>query len=328
MKISRRILFAFTLLISLCLLAACSQEASQNSPDSYPTKPVKMLIGLAPGGSTDLSSRAMADAASKVLGQPVVAENREGGATAVALSATSKEKPDGYSLGILISSAGAINPHLREVPYDPVNDFKQICRFGVFTYTLSVKSDASWQNLEEFLTYAKENPGKVKYGVSTSGSSPMIAMEQLAHELGIKWEHVPLGTGAKAVAGVLGGHVDACAVAGEDVPHVESGDMRVLAILSSEESPNLPGVKTLMQSGYDVAAPAYLTVVAPKDIPESKVSILEKAFEEGVKDPDFIKVMNSMNIAPAYLNSNDTEKYVKQEFEKFGEVLKNIGLVQ
>jgi tripartite-type tricarboxylate transporter receptor subunit TctC len=149
----------------------------------YPTKPINMLIGWGAGGSTDVTLRALSDAAGKILGQPIVVQNKPGGGSAVALALLKNEKPDGYTLGNL-SSAGIVGQHLRKVPYDSTQDFTPIIRYGDYIHGITVKAESPWKNLKEMVAYAKANPGKVKYSSPGTGSSHHLVVEAL----GIKQE--------------------------------------------------------------------------------------------------------------------------------------------
>ncbi len=311
-----------------CTSTAPAPGGQGEKENPFPEKAIQFICPTGAGGSTDLTVRPLVEAVGKVLGQPVAVENREGGASAVGLSAIAKSKADGYTLGVMVSSAGATAPHLREVPYNPIGDFDFICRYGVYVYTLSVPADSPFTSVDELVAFAKENPGKLKYGVSTPGSSPMLAVEQLGKHEDVQWEAVPFGDGAKSVAGLLGGHVNFGAFAGEDMPHVESGNLRVLAILSSEASPDLPEIKTLRELGYPVDAPAFLTIVAPKGLPKEVRNKLQDAFEEAMNDETFLKAMSSMMIAPAFMEGDATYEFVKSEYEKYATVLKEIGMIE
>jgi len=158
--------------------------------EKYPSKPVNLLVGYPAGGTTDLSARALALAASKVLGQPVVILNKPGGASSVAVASLKNEKPDGYTIGILPSGA-VLGQHMRKVPYDSAKDFTPIMQYAVYLYALVVRADSPWKSCKEFIEFAKASPGKIRYGTGGSGTPQHLVMERLALKEKIKWTHIP-----------------------------------------------------------------------------------------------------------------------------------------
>jgi hypothetical protein len=147
--------------------------------EKYPTKPITLTIGYGAGGGTDVSTRPLANAASKILGQPIIVVNKPGGATAVAMAALKNEKPDGYNIGTL-GAGGFLVPLTRKVGYDVLKDFTPIIQFAIFQYGLVVRSDSPWKTFKEFIDYAKANPGKIRYSTSGVGGAQHLVMERLA----------------------------------------------------------------------------------------------------------------------------------------------------
>ena len=176
------------LLISLPLSISISQKGWAQA--QYPNKPITMIMGWGAGGSTDVTMRALCDAAGKMLGQPIVIQNKPGGGSAVGLALLKNEKPDGYTLGN-ISSAGITGQHLRKVPYDSTKDFTPIIRYGDYIHGITVRADAPWKNIKELVGFAKGNPGKLKYSSPGTGSSHHLVVEALGVQEGIKWTHIP-----------------------------------------------------------------------------------------------------------------------------------------
>jgi len=148
-------------------------EASVPGPafaqEKYPVKPINFLIGFPAGGTTDVCARPLVNAASKTLGQPIVVVNKPGGASAVAVATLKNEKPDGYTIGILGSGA-VLSQHMRKVPYDTAKDFTPIMQYAVYLYGLVVQSDSPWKTFKEFIEYARNNPGKIRYSTAGPGS--------------------------------------------------------------------------------------------------------------------------------------------------------------
>ena len=177
--------------------------------EKYPAKPINFLIGFPAGGTTDVCARPLVTAASKILGQPIVVVNKPGGASAVAVATLKNEKPDGYTIGILGSGA-VLSQHMRKVPYDTAKDYTPIMQYAIYLYGLVVRSDSPWNTFKEFIDYAKNNPGKIRYSTAGPGSPQHLVMERLALKEKIKWTHIPFQGGGPAVTALLGGHVEAC----------------------------------------------------------------------------------------------------------------------
>ena len=159
------------LLISTTLGILFFLNALPGSPfaqEKYPTKPITLIVGYPAGGSVDTCARPFTNAASKVLGQPIVIVNKPGGGSSVAMASLKNEKPDGYTIGLLISGA-VISQHMRKVPYDTAKDFTPIMQYGVYLYGLVVQSDSPWKTFKEFIDYSKNNPGKIRYSTAGPG---------------------------------------------------------------------------------------------------------------------------------------------------------------
>ena len=293
----------------------------------YPTKPINMAIGFAPGGAVDPAIRALAAASEKYLGQPFVLTNRGGGAGSIALGIVAKEKPDGYHL-VGTSTSGLIYvPHFSEVSFK-LGDFAPILIFAKAPHIgLIVKSTSPWKTLREFVDYAKKNPGTVNYGTSGVGSPQHLPMEYIARQEKIQWTHVPFKGSGEAFLGLLGGHITAQSGGIHEIQdHVKAGTVRVLAVHGDKRMKGLPDVPTLKEAGYDFSAEIYFLVAAPKGTPPAIVKKLEEAFHKGMDDPNFIQVMEKMEIEITYRNSEDMKRYLEESYGRLEQLVKDIKL--
>ena len=250
-------------LLAMLVAAALGTGALPASAQSWPTRPVKIIVPYAPGGSTDNAARAFADKLSTALGQQFVIENKGGAGGSIGVEAGAKSPPDGYTFVVLPAATVTVLPNGRKTPYDPFRDFAYVGRFVFGTLTFAVNPAVPANSMREFIAYAKANPGKLLYGSSGIGAMPHISFEVMREMAGIDVGHVPYRGGAEAINDMLAGHVHA---AGESntMPHAKAGKARLLAVIDKERHPEFPDVPTMAEvlPGYDVlnwfgmAAPA------------------------------------------------------------------------
>jgi tripartite-type tricarboxylate transporter receptor subunit TctC len=292
----------------------------------WPSKPIKLTIAYGAGGTTDMSARLLASLLEKELGQTVVCQNKPGGGGSVAASIAATQKPDGYDIFTLVTAPAAITPHMQQLPFNPLTDFTPIARYGLWHYALVVRADSPFKTLGDLISYAKDNPGKVSYGLSGAGTPQHLVMERLKMETGIEWKPIPFKSGTEAVTACMGGHVTAVAGVTEWVPQVKGGDMRLLAVFDAERMDEFPEVPTLRELGYDIVAPSCLGIAGPKGLPEPVVSKLDAAIKKAITNPQFVELMERIMIKIAYLNSEEFGEYIKEIYEQQGKILKAAGL--
>jgi tripartite-type tricarboxylate transporter receptor subunit TctC len=288
-------------------------------------KPINFLIGFPAGGTTDVCARPLVNAASKTLGQPIVVVNKPGGASAVAVATLKNEKPDGYTIGILGSGA-VLSQHMRKVPYDTAKDFTPIMQYAVYLYGLVVQTDSPWKTFKEFIEYARNNPGKIRYSTAGPGSPQHLVMERLALKEKVKWTHIPFPGGGPAVTALLGGHVEATSQTTEWKAHVESGRLRLLAVYGEKRMIDFPNVPTLLELGYDISAASLISIAGPKGISPQIVEILHGAFKKALEDPDFIKASRQLDQPQIYRSPEDLGKHLVKMNEEVGALVRSLGL--
>ena len=218
----------------LAVACALCVAALPAGAQEYPSKPIEVVVGAAPGGGTDMIARAVADVAPKYVGQPLVVVNKVGAAMVIAAQYVAAAKPDGYTLNVAGGSETVAVPHFRSVPYDPINDFEPIIRFIIERVGFYVKADSPWKSMKDFVADAKQNPDKYSYahaGVGGIHHATMLAVEKRA---GIRLTAVPHKGGAENLAALAGGHVSmAIASPNEAYALVQSGRVRPLANASA-----------------------------------------------------------------------------------------------
>ena len=291
----------------------------------YPTKPISFVIPYPAGGSTDLTGRAMSNAAKNYLGQPVICENKGGGGGTVGPALVISKPPDGYTIGIS-SGAVTIAYHMGKLNFNPLTDTTNIIRYTTYVFGMVVRSDAPWKSIQEFVKYAKENPGKVTYGTPGVGTNPHLAMEELSIITGINLVHMPFKGGAEAATALLGGHIDAVSDSTSWGPMVDAGKFRLLVTYAPQRMPRYPNVPTLKEAGYDMVYSSPLFLIGPKGMPKPIVSKLHDAFKKSLDDPDYISILKKYDMSLNYLGPEDLDKAIRQESEQIKRVVQKLGL--
>jgi tripartite-type tricarboxylate transporter receptor subunit TctC len=295
----------------------------------YPERPVTVILGMDAGGVTDVSIRSMAPGVGAALGKPIVVENRGGGGGAVALGVVATAKPDGYTLFGGQNVSIVDTPLMQKVPFRPLASFTPIVVFAGSEHSaLLVKSDAPWKTFDEFMDYAKKNPGKVKYSSAGVGSGMHVAMEVIAHKDGIKWVHVPYKGTAPSRTALLGGHVDACSSGVDWPPFVQSGQLRVLATHGEKRSPHFPKVPTLKELGYGFVSETVHSIVGPAGLSADVVKKLETAFEKGTETPEFKTALEKLYLSPIFMNSKEYDQHLKGKWGRTETMFKEIGIIK
>jgi tripartite-type tricarboxylate transporter receptor subunit TctC len=314
------------LIIALALLMLIESEALA---DTFPSKPINLWVGWGAGSGTDISQRAIANIASGALKQPIVVTNVTGGGGTLVLGRLKAEKPDGYTIANTSSATLGRIPHLQPVPYnvqDPLKDFIPIVSYSYYLYGLAVKSDSPWKTFEDFITYAKANPGKIRYSTSGVGTGQHLVMEYLAMKEKIKWTHVPFATSPQAVAAVMGGHVEATSQTPEWKEQVDAGNMRLLVCWNDKRMPFYPNVPTLKDKGYDFSVQAIIVIYAPANTPKEVIATLSKAFRQASETNEVKQILHQLSYPHDIKESDELIQTIKRDYELNGKLFKELGL--
>lgn len=312
------ILLGWILLISLAGTAWSQQD--------YPTKPINLIVGYAAGGTNDIVQRFLASKAEKIIGQPFVVTNNGGGGSSVAFGIIAKQKPDGYNIVGAASSGLVRIPQFRKVPY-VLDDFIPIMTFGMPGLTpIVVKSSSPWKNVKDLVEYARKNPGKIIYSTTGVGSPQHLCMEFIAKQAGVTWKHLPFSGSQPAVMALLGDHVNVAVVAGEAIPFIKEGRLRILANLSEKRLKSWPDTSTLKEQGYDYFNDSIFLFAAPKGTPQHVVEKLQEAFHKATEDPGFVEVMARVEFEPVYMNSADTSKALQKANTRIGKMIHELKI--
>jgi tripartite-type tricarboxylate transporter receptor subunit TctC len=254
---------------SLALLLAGLGTAAGVRAQTFPSKPIRIFVGYTAGGAVDIIARAIAQQMQASMGQPVIVENKPGGGTNIANRALIESAPDGYTL-MLAANALAANVSLYQPPpYDLLRDITPVSLVGRVPVVLAVNAASEHSTIARFIAAAKVTPKGLTYATPGNGSTPHLAMELFERAAGISMTHVPYKGGAQAITDLIGGHVQAVAVNALEVqPHVRSGKLRVLVVMSPKRSGIFPEVPTVAESGFPgFEAAVWYGVIAPAGLP-------------------------------------------------------------
>jgi tripartite-type tricarboxylate transporter receptor subunit TctC len=301
--------------------------AAMGAAEQFPSKPITIIMPFSAGGSSDLTIRILANIVSEPLGQPIVVTNKPGGSGAVAYGILKNTKPDGYTLGVVSWSGSAIAPHIRKVPYDIKQDFDFVLQLTEYFNGLAVRADSPWQTFDDFIKWAKENPGKATYATPGAASSNFLTLEMVGRQEGVKLTHVPYEGGAPAATALLGGHVKAAAC-NEIVEHVKAGKMRLLVQFGENRAKEFPDVPTIKDLGYKSTLQFYLGVMGPKGIPPERLEVIQNAMKKGMEQKSFHQILARFKLAPLYRNGKDFEKLVFDSSDSMGKLTKELGLAK
>ena len=320
MRRQRKQFIGFMLIISLVLVSEIPALAAD-----FPGKPISLVIPYPAGGSTDLTGRALANAAKTYLGQPVICENKAGGGGTVGPALVISKPPDGYTIGIS-HGAATIAWHMGKLNFNPLTDQTNIIRYTSYVFGMVVRSDSPWKTIQEFVKYARENPEKVTYGTPGVGTNPHLAMEDLSMMTGIKLVHMPFKGGAEANTALLGGHIDAISDSTSWGPLVDAGKFRLLVTYAPQRMPRYPQVPTLKEAGYDMVYSSPVFLIGPKGMPKPIVARLHDAFKKSLDDPDYLSILKKYDMSLNYLGPEDLDKAIRQESEQIKRVVQKLGL--
>ncbi len=294
----------------------------------YPERPVTVLVGFAPGGSMDLSARALARSAEKILGQPIIIENKPGGTGTVALAALLSQNPDGYTLCATPSSVLIRVSQIQHVPFKPLTSFKPIIGFAEPLLGIVVKNDSPWKNIQDIVNDAKKNPGMLNYATTGVGSTTHAAVDEIVVAKKLQMIHVPYKGSVEALTSLLGGHVDFASLTSELVPSVKSGQTRLLATMSKKRSPKFPAVPTLKEAGYDFVNDAVFSIVGPANLPPELAKKLEVAFAKATKSKEYLESLDRIDMVPVNYNSKEFDKFLRINWKKINKHLIASGLIK
>lgn len=308
-----------TLTMGMLVALAGSAGAQQ----SYPSKPIRIIVPFPPGASNDILARIVGKKLTDALGVQTIVDNRAGASTIIGASALLKSAPDGYTI-MVTSGTHLITPLLMPAPYDPIKDFTAVATIDRSDYLLVVHPSLPANSLKEFIALAKARPGQINYASSANGSGNHLSAELLALRTGIKMQHVPYKGGGPAVIDLMAGQVQMFFNSpSSTVPYVKSGKLKALAMTGEARFPALPNVPTFAESGlpnFDVKS--WHAILAPPATPKAIIDILAAEVAKILAMPDTVDRLASVGLTPFVSTPEQLAALMRAETIRYREVIK------
>jgi tripartite-type tricarboxylate transporter receptor subunit TctC len=271
----------------------------QAQPAGFPSKPVELVVPFQPGGGTDALARAFADATRKHMSQSMIIINKPGASGAIGWQDVINAKPDGYRLAVVTVEVTTL-PHMGLAKFS-YEDLTPIARLNADQAAITVRADAPWNTVEEFLAAAKKDSGKISMGNAGNGSIWHLAAAALEDKTGTKFNHTPFQGAGPAVLALLGGHIDAVAVSPAEVTtYVQAGKLKTLAVMAEQRVKGFDKVPTLKERGIDLVIGTWRGIAAPKNTPPDVVAYLKDLSQKAANEPAFREVLQKQNLGFSY----------------------------
>ena len=326
---SRRTKTGAAALRAVLLAATVALGAASNAmAQAYPTKPIRILVGFAPGGAMDIVARTVGQKIAESVGQPVIIDNKPGAASNIAIRQLIDSPPDGYTV-MLVANGLTANPFLyTQQPFDPNQDVAPVSLVARLPVVIAANAASEISTLGKLIEASKARPGSVAYGSPGSGSTPHLAAELFARGAGIQLTHVPYKGGAPAITDVLGGQLPLVAVnAVEVLPHVKAGTLKVLATLGAQRVATMPDVPTIAESGYPgFEASVWHAFIAPKGTPPAVVEKLKSEVHKALATADVKERLAGLGAEVAPTTPQELGALVRAEHERYGKLIREANI--
>ena len=305
-------------LTALCLLLFATTAAAQ----SFPSRPVRFIVPITPGGSNDVVARAIAQKLTETWGQPGVVENRPGAGMNLGAEAVAKSPPDGYTWLLGANNIFAFNPHMGRVPFDVFKDFAPVTLVATVPFVMVVHPSVPAKNVAEFLAYAKASPGKLNYASSGNGSPQQLAAELLARSAGISLQHVPYKGAVPAITDLLGGRIELFIGAVNSLmPHVKENKLRLIAGAGAKRFAALPDLPAIAETVPGVAMDVWLGVFMPGATPRDIVAKVNGDIARALGAPEVRSSLAAQGIETLTSTPEALAQTIRDDHARWGKVI-------
>lgn len=299
--------------------------AGTAAAQDYPNRPITLIVPWPAGGPTDVTMRAIAEVASKHIGQPITIDNKAGGAGTVGpATMAASAKPDGYTLAQMPITVYRL-PLMQKTTWK-ADDFTYIIHLTGYVFAAFTNADTPFKKWEDVIAFAKANPGKLTYGSTGTGSSLHLGMEMLAEKSGVKFTHVPFKGAAEVNAAIAGGHVMVGASGTSVKPLVDAGKARFLNVWTAKRVSFLPEIPTLQDLGYPYVIDSPWGLAGPKGMDPKVIAKIHDAFKKALEDPAVVETLKRYDMVPNYKGTVDYNVAVQEQIKLEADLLKRIGL--
>ncbi|MBS0467429.1 MAG: tripartite tricarboxylate transporter substrate binding protein [Proteobacteria bacterium] len=316
-----------SLLRTLTLVALCGTALTATAAGPYPTKPIELVVAYQPGGGSDNTARAIADKAKAHLPQSVVVINKPGASGSIGWTYVVSGIPDGYKLSLM-------NPEMLAVPLmgigkTTIDNFQPIARFTDDPSAVTVKADAPWKTIDEFIAYGKAHPGEVTISNAGNGTIPHLAAAAFGDRVGAKFSHIPYQGSAPAIMGLLAGDVQATTVPYAELKqYVEAGKLRTLAVMADKRVAGLDAVPTMKERGYDLQFSVWRGIGLPKGAPKEALDKWREVAKKVYDDPSFQTTVVKQNLTLSWADTSEFAADIARQNDAFKKLVPKLDLKQ
>ena len=308
-------------------VATLAVSSAASWAQTFPVRPIKLVIAFPAGGPTDITMRQLAENASKILGQPVIIDNKPGAGGTLPAQALQTAQPDGYTLAQMPLGVFRL-PYTTKISWDPVKDINYVINVTGYAFGIVVPADSPFKTWADFVAYAKANPGKLTYGSTGTFTSPHLTTELIAQKAGIQLQHVPYKGSADLMLATVSGQLMAAADSTGFAPQVEAGKLRVLNTWGDKRLAKFPDAPTLKELGYDTVQNSPFGIGAPKGTPPEVVQKVHDAFKKAMEEPSYVAALGRYDMLPNYMSSADYTKFAQDTFGREKALIEKLGLAK
>ena len=316
-------------LLAVLVFAFAHLAPAQSAEAAFPERGIRILTGFPAGSAAELTLRALVQQASKYIDKPLIIVNKPGGAQTLAMTELANAEPDGYTIGMSTDGFKSLTVLQHKVRFDP-EDLQVLLGYSQFKHVLFVRGDSPYRKYEDYLAFAKKNPGAMEYGGTGTGTAPDRLGKVLARDAGMKLTYVPFKGSNEYVPAVMGGHVKSAVIAISGISqHVKDGSLGLVLVFGDERLPEYPDVPTSEEKGVrDLSAlNSVLTLVVLKGTPADRVKVLHDAFRKAAEDPEFRKSVEPTGLTAAYFPPEKVDQRIRDARKLGVPMLKELNLL-
>lgn len=311
--------------LGVCQALTWGTAGAQSAP--FPSKPIKFVVPITPGGSNDVLARTIAQKLSDQWKQAVVVENRPGGGMNLGSDLVAKSAPDGYTWLLGANNIFVTNPHVGKMPFDVFKDLAPVTTVAIVPFVLAVNASFPAKNVAELVEYAKKNPNALNYGSSGNGSPQQLAAEMLSHVAGIKMQHVPYKGAVPAITDLLGGRIQVFIGAVNSLlPHVKDGKLRLLAGAGGKRFAAFPDLPAIAETVPGVALDVWLGVFMPTGVPKDILTKVNADIAQVLQSPEVRTSLAAQGIEPTTSTPEALAQTIRDDHARWGKVIREANI--